>query len=243
MRRHARGFTLLELMLALALGATVLGTLLAVAQGVTHALQQARALDVLASTTQRVRSELAPVVSYAGSRGDPVMEPEAEAVAGSRSGVAGDVLVLQTLTPHNCFENENPVREPDGRPAWWLQRNEYSIRDGWRLVRHCTYGPPGSPGIRQLNAATLVAGVERLRLRFGVDGDGDDGLDGWVRPGGWGLERSVIGVRVGLILATEQPVAAPPQAPLALFGESWPAPPDGRARVAVHLTLPIRGRL
>ncbi|MEE4175341.1 MAG: PilW family protein [Xanthomonadales bacterium] len=243
MNRRFRGFTLVEVMLALTLGAIVLGSLIVVTQGVTGALRQAQALDLLASTTRHVRAELLAVTSGAGARRDPVTQTALAAVAGSRSDPTGDVLVLQALTPRNCFDNDNPVRGPEGLPAWWLQRNEYAVRDGWRLVRRCTYGPPGSHGIRQLNAATLVEGVEALRLRFGLDSDGDRRLDRWVSAASVGDESSVIGVRVGLLLATEQPVGARPQAPLELFGEAITVPTDGRARLAAMLTLPIRGRL
>lgn len=237
------GFTVLEVMLALTLSALVLGALLVVAQGVTGSLRQAHALDTLSSTVRQVRSELAAVAAIAGARSDPVTDAMLDAVRGSRAGAAGDVLSFQAMTPRNCFDNDNPVRGPDGAPAWWLQRNEYAVRDGWRLVRSCTYGPAGGGATRQLQAATLVEGVEALRLRFGLDTDGDRRLDHWVPAGGWTDEKNVIAVRVGLVLATERPVGVDGNPGLFLFGQAQPAPDDGRARIAPTLTLPIRGRL
>jgi hypothetical protein len=147
------------------------------------------------------------------------------------------------MTPRNCFNNDNPARGPDGEPAWWLQRNEYTVRDGWRLVRSCTYGPADGAARRQLHAATVVEGVETLRLRFGLDTDGDRRLDRWVQADNWSREETVLGVRVGLILATERPVGADQSPGPRLFGRIQPTPDDGRARIALALTLPIRGRL
>ena len=243
MNRSVKGFTVLEVMLALSLSAVVLGALLVVAQGVSATLRQAQALDVLSSTARHVQAELAKTVAMAGASANPVVDTPLAAVQGSRSGVASDVLSLRAMTPRNCFDNDNPARGPDGQPAWWLQRNEYSVRDGWRLVRSCTYGPAGSGGTRQLNAATLVEGVETLRLRFGLDTDGDRRLDRWVTANGWHREEAVLGVRVGLVIAPERPVGANPVPALTLFGRIQSAPDDGRARIAPALTLPIRGRL
>jgi type II secretory pathway pseudopilin PulG len=243
MRTSATGFTVLELMLVLALSALMLSALLVFVQGVTATLRQAQALDLLSSTARQVQAELAAVAATAGAQADPVAGDSLGAVAGSRSAAAGDVLSLQAMTPRNCFNNDNPVRGADGEPAWWLQRNEYEVRDGWRLVRSCTYGPAGGVAIRQLNAATLVEGVETLRLRFGLDIDGDRRLDRWVPADGWKREEAVIGVRVGLLLATERPVNAESDQRLSLFGQVQPTPDDGRARIAPTMTLPVRGRL
>lgn len=243
MRYRANGFTLIEVMLALALSALVLGALLVVVQGVNATLRNVQALDLLSSSARYLQSELSSITSLAGAADDPVQDDPISAVAGSRSGEDSDLLSLQTMSSRNCFENENPVRDPDGEPAWWLQRNEFEVRDGRRLVRSCYYGPPGGPAIRQLNAATLVEGVEHFRLRFAIDTSGDRRLDDWVHPGNWSEEASVIGVRVGIILATEQPVGAEHAWTLSLFGQPVPVPADGLARIATTLTLPIRSRL
>jgi prepilin-type N-terminal cleavage/methylation domain-containing protein len=243
MRRGVHGFTVLEVMLALALSAVVLSALLVIVQGVTATLRQAQALDVLSSTARHVQAELTAVAAIGGAQADPVTGASLPAVEDSRSGPAGDVLSLQAMTPRNCFDNHNPVRGVDGEPAWWLQRNVYEVRDGWRLVRSCFYGPVDGGAIRQLNAATLVEGVETLRLRFGIDTDSDRRLDRWVPANGWSQEKAVIGVRVGLVLATEHPVDADNVQGLSLFGQAQLPRDDGRARIAPTMTLPIRGRL
>lgn len=243
MKSRVNGFTVLELMLALSLSALVLAGLLTVAHGVTDALRQVQALDLLSATARHVHAELATVTASAGSRAAPLRDPPMAAVGGSRTGAANDLLTLRTTSPRNCFGNDNPVRDPGGQPAWWLQHNEYTVRDGWRLVRSCFYGPPNGSLTRQLNAATLVEGVETLRLRFGLDTDGDRRLDRWTAAGGWDEERQILGVRAGLVLATEDPVGVRPTSALTLFGEAYPQPDDGRARIALVLTFPIRGRL
>ena len=243
MKQPMNGFTVLEVMLALMLATVLLSALLTVAQSATATLRQAQALDLLSSTARHVHYELSSVVAIAGAGRDPIDAKPVTAVAGSRRETGSDVLSLQSMTPKNCFGNDNPVHGLDGRPAWWLQRNEYSVREGWRLVRTCYYGPVSHSATRQLNAATLVEGVETLRLRFGLDTDGDRRLDHWTRANEWGREDTVIGVRVGLVLATEQPVGATSEAGLTLFGQAHDAAEDGRARIAPTLTFPIRGRL
>jgi type II secretory pathway pseudopilin PulG len=243
MNTRQEGFTVLEVMLSLTLGAVVFSALLVVSQGVTAALRQAQALDALSSTARHVRSALAPVAAAAGAPADPLADASLEAVSGSRSGPDSDRWVIQGRSPRNCFENSNPARGPDGQPAWWLRREEYSVRDGWQLVRSCFYGPPFGPTTRQLNAATIVEGVETLRLRFGLDTDGDRRLDRWVAAESWEDERHVIGVRIGLVLATEHFVGVKAAGDLSLFGNSQSTPDDGRARQTLILTFPIQGRL
>mgnify|MGYP001815933806 CR=1 FL=1 len=243
MKPRIDGFTLLEVMVALALAALVFTALLTFAQSITATLNQGRALDALSSTARLLHGEFQSVTATAGARANPLQDAPFPAVAGSRSGPDSDVLTVQAFSPFNCFDNDNPVRGPTGQPAWWVRRNEYAVRDRGRLVRSCFYGPADGQATRQLNAATLVEGVETLRLRFGIDTTGDRRVDRWVPAGGWSEERGVLAIRVGVVLVTEHSVGVEPATDLALFGRAQPAIDDGRARLGLTLTLPVRGRL
>mgnify|MGYP001817773777 CR=1 FL=1 len=244
MTRASRGFTLLELMLALGLGAMVLAGLLLLTQALTQSIRQQQAVAGLQSTARLALDTLAGEIESAGANDAPWSSPVNIAVAGSvaRLSDATDRLVLQRHSPRNCVGNDNPIRRPDGQPAFWLLRSEFEVRDRTRLVRTCYYGPAPGPGTRQLNAATLVEGVELLQLRFGEDRDGDGRVDSWVRAGHWTAEADVLGVRIGLLLAARQPVGAAPLAPVNLLGEAIHPPADGRPRLALVRTVPIRSR-
>lgn len=244
MKSRERGFSLMELMLALVLGAGVLTGLLMLTQALTLLVRQQAALADVQSTARLAMDTLAFEVQGAAASDAPWIAGINAAVAGSlpRSTGESDRLVLQRRSPRNCVGNDNPVRNPDGQPAFWLLRSEFEVRDRSRLVRTCFFGPGPGPGTRQLNAATLVEGVEALRLRFGEDRDGDGHVDSWVRAGGWATETDVLGVRIGLIVGAGQSVGAYPRSPYTLLGETIEPPDDGRPRLALVQTIPIRSR-
>lgn len=244
MNRTLRGFTLLELLLALALGGFVLAGLLLLTQALTQSVRQQQAVAGLQSTARLALDALAWEIENAAASDSPWSSADSAAVADSAARITADSdrLVLQRRSPRNCVGNDNPVRRPDGQPAFWLLRSEFEVRDGTRLVRTCYYGPGPGPGTRQLNAATLVEGVERLRLQFGEDRDRDGRVDGWVRAGSWRSETDVLGVRIGLIVGAPQAVGATSHDPLELLGETIDPPDDGRPRMALVQTVPIRSR-
>ncbi len=238
------GFTLLELLLALTLGALVLAALIALVQGVTLSTRQQQSLADLQASARLALGELAAEVEGAGFTHTPWAAPAPAAVAGSTNGVAdaSDRLVLQRLTPINCVAATNEVSDSSGAPAHWLRRSEYEVRDGSRLVKTCHYGPVGGPATRQLNAATLVEGVEALQFLFGEDRNDDGTVDAWVPAGAWSDERKVRGLRAGLLLAGSRPVGAAALGPLPLLDRVETPADDGRPRLALVATLPIRGR-
>jgi Tfp pilus assembly protein PilW len=82
----------------------------------------------------------------------------------------------------------------------------------------------------------LVAGVADLRLVLGVDTDGDDAVDLYVRPGAPELARGrVVSVRLTLT-ALADPVTGAADAAPARDGP----PPDGRRRLVLERTVALR---
>jgi len=243
-RPENRGFTLLELMLALALGALVLAGLLRLTQATTAATRAQQALAGLQAAARFAESELRAEIAAAGFVPEPWTAPAPAAVDGSLDGAspAGDRLVLRRRSRINCLGNANPVRDGDGSPAAWLRESIFALRDGWRLVKTCRYGPPAGPGVRQLNAATLVEGVEAFQLLFAEDDDGDGRRERWVPAGAWSDEGQVIGVRLGLLLASPGPVGARPRGGVDVLDHRHAAPDDGRLRLVLESTVPLRGR-
>lgn len=245
MKARQAGFTLLELGIALGLGATVLASLLLVAQAMSLSLRQQAALTGLQERAGFALATLRRAVESAGFAATPwTAADRIPAVDGSAAVVTagGDRLTVRRWSRRNCLGNDNPVPDAAGAPASWLMIGTYEVRPPRGLVHTCHYGPGPGPGVRQLNAATLVEGVEALVLTFGEDRDGDRRVDAWVPAGGWSDERRVIGLRIGLLVAG--PAAqAPATGTLGLLGHTLAPPADGRPRRAVIATVPIRSRL
>lgn len=247
MKPASPGFTLLELLLALSLGAVLLTGLLQLTQAVSQAVRGQQALAELRGSAAFALRTLRAAAEPAGFRETPWDLADAGAIDGSASasdsGGVADQLVLRRWSRRNCLGNGNPERDSQGKPAAWLLETEFTLRDSWRLVVTCRYGPAGGPAVRQLNATTLVTGVERFRVRYGEDRDGDRVIDDWRPAEAWVDPMNVLGLRVGLVLASTQPVGTRPGTTVRLHGQELPVPADGRLRLAVHATVPLRGRL
>ncbi len=243
--RRANGFTLLELLVAMALGALVLAGLLKTAQATSRATAVQRALVGLQAAARFAEEEITVQAEGAGFRPDPWTTPPLSVIDDSVDGAAGasDRLVLRRWSRRNCLGNDNPVPGPDGLPSFYLRESEFTLRENWRLVETCRYGPGDVSGTRQLNAATLVEGVENFQVQFAEDTDGDRVTDRWVKAGHWTDERHVIGVRFALLLAPQDPVGARARGTVRLLDETMTPAEDGRIRLVVQGTVPMRGRL
>lgn len=239
------GFTLLELTIALGLGATLLAGMLLVAESSTLSLRQQASLTELQERAGFALGTLSEAVESAGYSPVPWTTPTRDAAVDGSAAIeapGGDRLTVRRWSRRNCLGNDNPVRGADGEPAPWFRVSAYEVRPARGLVTTCHYGPGPGAGVRQLNAATLVEGVEALVLRVGEDRDGDGRVDAWLPAGGWTDERRVIGLRIGMLIAG--PAAQAPAArPLRLLGRTLTPPADGRPRRAMTTTVPIRGRL
>ncbi len=244
-RRRARGFTLLELMLALALGALVLAGLLLLIQSTLQSIRAQQALAGVQATVRFAMRELGSEIEGAGYIDSPWSEGSPDALSGSvdAATVHGDRLVLRRWSRRNCLGNDNPVRDATGAPTTWLRQSDFSLRDGWRLVKTCHYGPGPGPGTRQLNAATLVEGVEAFQVQFAEDRDGDGLAEHWVEAGNWADEGQVLGARIALLVASAAPVQARAVATFDLLGHRVRPADDGRLRLQALVTIPVRGRL
>lgn len=245
MMARVRGFTLPELLLAMALGAVILAGLVTVVSAVLQTVRAQQALAGVAAVARFATSDIGAAVAGAGFGETPWSSPGPPALDGSIDAlsVASDQLVLRRRARTNCLGNDNPAPDATGAPAAWLREEVFSVRDGWRLVKTCHYGPGPGAGTRQLNAATLVEGVEAFQARFGEDRNDDGAIDRWVDAGAWSDETRVLGVRVALLIASPESVRSRPIGRVRLLGQTLSPPDDGRVRLVVEETLPIRGRL
>lgn len=242
MKQRAGGFTLLELMLAMALGAVVLAALLQLAQSFNRAVQVQQSIGLLQSQARYAEGQLARQVSGAGFRAAPWVDSALEPVAGSLEAAEGSRLTLRQWSTINCLGNSNPVVDGTGVPEYFLRVSEWRLAPDQRLVETCHYGPGGAPGTRQLNASTRVEHVEAFRVQFAEDLDGDQRSDRWVDAGAWTDERQLLGLRFGLLLVSPLQTGASHPGDLQLLDASVPVPDDGRLRLSLVRTVAFEGR-
>lgn len=243
-RQH--GLSLLELLVAMAFTAILLLGLVqfAAAAGMSRQLQDSQAQ--LQDQARSVFRMLGGAVGEAGFHPRPwnPAYPLEGVFSGSASNVSihGDRLVVRTWSDRNCFGNLNAVREADGRPAFHLRESAYDLNDAGQLTRSCRYGPTAAELTTQVRRQGKVPGVDGFRLLFGIDSDRDGNAERWVRAGDWSDSRHVLGVRVGLLLRSADPVADPVATQYSVLDRVYNPPADGHLRLVLEFTAAIRGR-
>ena len=244
--RMQYGMTFLELLIA-----TVLTTLLmlglvhfASVAGSSNQLMENQAL--LQDQLRVSRRVLAPAIMQAGFEPTPWKAAESLQALGDGTVNAdnrgNDRLVVREYSDRNCFENLNPVRDSTGQPAFHIRESIFDVSTDRHLTRDCRYGPALADLTVQIRRQGLVPGVESFQLLFGEDSDGNGNIDRWTHAGKWDDEHAVTGIKVGLLLASEDSVAEPAAWTFTVLDETETPRADGKLRMAAEFVFALRGK-
>lgn len=246
MRQRSCGFSLVELMLALALGAALTaGFLQLVSAGVSAARLQ-QELGNLQENARFALSSMAGSVRNAGFNPEPwgsaLPVPDIDPATQADFSSAGDRLVVNQLSRSNCYGSQNPITDLLGNPHFYHLQNSFWVSDSNTLVRRCTYGPVGAVPVVQVNNLTVIEQIEHLALQFAEDNNGDARMDGWVRAGQWQADSRILGVRLGLLVASHDPLLPASSEEIELLGQTLNTPADGRLRRSFQVVWAIEGQ-
>lgn len=87
----------------------------------------------------------------------------------------------------------------------------------------------------------IIAGIEDLQLRFGVDEDGDGNVDGFVAPGSEPAEATIVSVRLWLLVRSQDRDRATSAGRTEEYaGHVTPDGSDGLRRLLVSSTVQLR---
>lgn len=242
----ARGLTLIELLIALALTAVLVLGLVQVVSAASAASNLQRNQAQLLDRARFVIGILGRTARQAGYRPEPwsaTYDPAALA-EGNLDGASadGDRLALRGWSDLNCFDNRNPDRDADGRPLFYLRERVFDLNAAGNLAHTCRYGPTPMELTTQIRRQGLVPGVEAFQVLYGEDGDADGNIDAWVRAGQWADPRRVLGLRIGLLLASDDAVAERAGQTFELLDDTRQAPADGKLRRLFEFAVALRGR-
>jgi type IV pilus assembly protein PilW len=246
LEKAARGMTLIELLIALALAAFLVLGLVQIVAAASAAGGLQRNQAELLDRARFAIGILGRAVRPAGYRPEPWNSDYAPDALGADNlggaSAAGDRLQLRTWSDRNCFDNRNPDRDADGRPRFYLRESVFDLTADGSLAHTCRYGPGPGNLTTQIPRQGLLPGVESFQVLYGDDSDGDGNIDGWARAGQWTDAQSVLGVQIGLLLASDDVVAEPVGETFDVLGTRLQAPADGRLRRLFDFALAIRGR-
>jgi prepilin-type N-terminal cleavage/methylation domain-containing protein len=241
-----KGFTILELLIVISLTALLLLGLVQIvaAASASTRLQenQAHLQDRLTYTAGLLRETIA----QAGYRPQPwedrfTLEAIGEATADSVSG-GNDRLVVRTWSDLNCFDNRNPVKGPDGSPAFFVRETLFDVNSSRHLTRDCRYGPTMAQMTTQIRRQGLIPGIESFQLLFGEADSASGGIQRWVHAGTWSNEKLIKGIQVGILLRSDDPVTEVQRQNLTVLDRQVSPAADGRLRHILQFTASIRSR-
>jgi len=240
------GLTLLELLLTLALTAVVVLGLVQIVASTSAAGSLQRNQAQILDHARFAFETVARAIRQAGYRPEPwSADYDPESIAAQTLDAAsanGDRLAVRSWSDLNCFDNRNPDLDGESQPRFYLRETIFDLTRSKHLARECRYGPNASELVTQVPRQGLVPGVESFQLQYGEDSDQDGNIERWVRAGQWSDPRRVLGVRIGLLLASEDAVAEPQARAIEVLDVVTARPADGRLRRLFEFTVAIRGR-
>ena len=242
-----RGFTLMEVLIAVFLSSLLISGIVQLLATSVSTYRLQLGLSQLEESGRYARDVLINHITQAGYRPRP-WEPAFQLPALTNESlnggsIPGDQLGLQRWSSQNCYGNDNPVKDGDGRAAFFILQTRFRINTSNNLAITCRYGPDTSQMTTQINNYGLVEDVESMQILFAEDRDGDNIADGWVASQAWLQESHIKAVKVALLLSTRQPFDQTTDRPLTLLDETVIPPADGRLRRVNTLTAAIRSRL
>lgn len=240
------GMTLVELLVAVAVAALLILGLVTIASATSAASLLQRNQAQVQDNVRFAMNLVSGAVRQAGYSPEPWDDHfgrdavTAESVDGGPG--ASDRLALRGWSDRNCFENLNPDRDAGGQPLYYLRESVFDLTGDRNLAHRCRYGPSPAELITQIPRQGVVPGIESFQVLYGEDADRDGDVERWVKAGEWSHPDHVLGVRIGMLVTSENAVLEPAAEEYELLGVAVACPPDGKLRRVFEFATAIRGR-
>lgn len=243
---QSTGMSLLELMISLTLSALLL---LGLVQIASAAASSTRLQRNQAQLQENARLAITVITRFVRETGfspepwNPGHQLSGLADGNADSVTAGsDRLALRSWSDLNCFDNRNPELDDSGQPAFYIREAQFDLNSGNGLTWQCRYGPSEPGMVTQIRRQGFVQNVESFQILFGEDTDGDGAIDRWVQAGQWETTNQLLGMRFGLLLASEDKVAEQHIFGFQVLDKALKKQADGRLRRVFEFAAAIRSR-
>jgi len=237
----------MEVMIGVFLSALLTSGIVQLLSGSVTAYRLQLSQGQLEESGRYARDVLVTHISQAGYRPEP-WQSESDLPALTNESLdgellPGDQLGLQRWSMRNCYGNDNPVTDSEGRPEFHLLQTRFRINGSSNLAITCRFGPDASALTTQINNYGLVENVESMQVLYAEDRDGDNIADRWVTGQSWEQEGNIRAIKIALLLSTQKPFSQAASEQITLLDKSITTPADGHLRKVSTLTSAIRGRL
>jgi type IV pilus assembly protein PilW len=241
------GFTLLEMMIGVFLSTLLITAVVQLLSGSLEAYRLQLEKSRMEESSRYARDVLVSHISGAGYHPQPWVEtpalPALTTDAMDGAGGGPDQLGFQRWSRVNCFGNENPVTDDDGRGKYYLLRTRFSINSSNNLAMTCQYGADAATLVTQVRNYGVVENIVSMQAMYAEDTNGDSVAERWVSAAAWQSEGQILAVKVGLLFSSNKPFAQATASPVNLLDETIKTGNDGRLLKVSHVVSAIRGRL
>lgn len=241
------GFVLTELLIAGLLTTFLMLGMIQMAAGAGRGLLLIESLSQTQQGGRFAIDQVRDTVMSAGFHPAP-WEPGATGTAlgpGTADGGANgnDTLEFHQYSDRNCYGNLNDQSGDNGRPAFYLRTSRFEVAGNNNLSHTCWFGPDGGHMVRQINRQGLVQQVESFQVLYAEDTNEDNLADHVVRANHWSDATKVVGIQMGVMLATGKPVSDESVAGMMVLDQVVVPHADGHRRQVWTTTIPFVSRL
>ena len=238
--------TLIELVIALALTAILVLGLVQIAAAASASTQLQRNQAQIQENARLAVNVISRAVHRTGFNPQP-WSPQFPPVGLAETSMdnvsaASDRLVVRDWSNLNCFDNRNPDQDASGNPLFYIRESSFDINTNKSLTHHCRYGPSLTELTTQVRREGFINNIESFQVLYGLDSDQDGNIETWARAGEWGDSRYVLGLRIGLLLSSEEAVVEAVSRNYSVLDSTIAKRADGRLRRVSEFTAVIKGR-
>lgn len=241
-----RGMSLIELLIAMLIGAIVLTGLVQIAAGARSSFRLQEALAEVQESGRFVIDSLGDILRQSAFTPEPWSEITAAAGLTAESADAvnrrGDRLAIRTWSERNCFGNPNPVTDAADLPQYFLKESVLELNTAGNLTHTCRYGPTAGQFVTQLQRQGLVQNVDAFQVLYAEDLDGDGTADHWITGGHWLSEDRVLGLQLAVLLGSSAGIKEPVSRTYKVLDQVVTTPADGKLRRVFTYVQALRGR-
>lgn len=245
--KASHGFSLMEILIAVFLSTLLISGIVQLISGSVSAFRLQLSLGQLEESSRYAREILVSHISQAGYQPEPWNTPSVFPALTDDSkdsvSASGDQLGLQRWSRRNCYGNENPVKDGNNRPAFFILQTRFQVNTAHNLAMRCRFGPDASQLVTQINNFGLIEDIESMQILYAEDRDADTLADSWVTGQEWQNENNIHAVKVAFLLSTRQAFAQQNSRQITLLDETINTTADGKIRQVTSLTAAIGGRI
>ena len=245
-RQGDSGMTLLELVITMALTAFLILGLIQIASAASSSTRLQRNQAQIQEHARLAANTLTDAIRQTGFSPEPWNNAYAPMGLAENSldnvSTNSDRLAIRSWSDLNCFNNLNPDRDSSGIPLFYIREIVFDLNSDNGLTQQCRYGPSLSEFTTQVRRQGFIQGVESFQVLYGRDSDLDGSIDAWVKAGQWSDPQTILGIRFGLLLASEDAVTEGQSKNYTVLDSTASKRADGKLRRVIVFTAAIKGR-